>query len=581
MSFWKIVLVVFALPISAWGDEMKRAHVECEPSESITKAAFDFAQPEKPDAVLVLLPGVNGDGGKFLEERAWTRFAASHNWAVVGATFVSSVDKLKWNGGYYDVAGASGPMLQNALARQGLKGKPLYLYGFSGGARFAARFTDAYPESVAAFATLGLGDIPEPTASKGPRGVIACGSDDERLGASLSWFKDARALGWRLSWVEAQGLGHVRSATVEEFIRKWFDEASRPTVRGTGGVAYEIGSGMAAAPESPRSATAWFPTSGIAALWKRNFFVKRLAPTKRPKGMQDQPVRSSAPRAKEVFSREIRTKSSVCPKLTLYGTLPDGGAAKGVICLSLIANDVGDIEVLLKGENREGVVGEWLRYAERRNLAVIAWAAPSGLWNSRSNWNEMDRNDNRSLSLSFRSVAVGWRIAVEEIARKHGLPNNRYLMIGFSRAAQFAMRLALDLPSKFSAVAIHVPSSFDSPVPEGRGIVWCLTTGENESGYARSLDFVKAAKKGGYSMIYKAYPGLGHADSMPACKLGQTVFDYVIGCTANAASDSRSWPYVADYVNQRVASRSEQSGIPPEFAVYLPSAEVAEAWQKE
>ncbi len=501
-------------------------------------------------------------------------------------TFISPVEKLKCNNGYYDAAAGSGLTLLRAVKKLGLLDKPLYIYGFSGGARFAARFADRYSKYVSAFAAHALGEIPECEYQDGPRGIISCGSDDPRLGSALSWFKDARAAGWRLSWVEAPDLGHARSMSVEDFVREWFQDESRRRTSNVDGIEYEIGNGdVCKDSDGSPAMRSWFPSRRVLELWRRNFGPRAEMPRfVKAEGRKDKTDLNGfvvKPKGEDVFKREIFTKVDECPKITLYGKLPRSHLAKGVICLSLIANDVGDIEVLLRGENREGVVGEWLRYAEKNDLVMLAWGAPRGLWRPHDNWDDVNRKENRGLDRSFASVANAWRVAVENLARESGFPESGYMMIGFSGAAQFAQRLALHVPSKFAAVAVHIPSSFDYPVPEGRSIVWCLTTGENESGYERSLKYVAAAKKNRYPIVYKAYPGLGHSDSMTACELGQKVFDYVIKGGSSGLTDSSKWPFVADYVNQRTAPRAEAAGMPSEFLVGLPNADVEAAWKRE
>ena len=579
-----IILISLIVSISALGVEMLQEHIELTPTNSIAKASFDCLKPKSPDAVLILLPGANGDGRGFLEERAWTRFAVKQNWAVVAATFVSPIDELKRNRGYYDATAGSGMMLRTALDRMDLLTKPLYLYGFSGGGKFAVRFADAYPKSVAAFAVLGFGGIAWDAVKNGPCGIIACGEEDPRVGAAFSWFKDARALGRRLSWVEVPELGHVRSVSVEEFVRQWFVDESKRQANVDCGVVCEIGSGSVGMGRDGVSANcSWFPSDRICESWRSRFWACNNAIADGLNKMAEVESRKCVSNGipVKVLCREFKTKFKKCPKMTLHARIPERHHIKGVICLSLLANNVEDIVALLKGFNREGVVGEWLRYAERNDLAVFAWGAPRGLWRPRYNWDEMDRKERRGLGRSFHAVAIEWKITADFIAREHSLPFARCLMVGFSGAGQFAQRLALHLPDKFAAVAVHVPSSFDYPVPEGREIVWCLTTGENEGGYARSLKFVKAAKASGYPIVYKAYPGLGHADSMSACKLGQAVFDYVLYEGNGNALDADKWPFVADYVNQRTARRHEDAGIQDEFSICLPTAEVERLWKRE
>ena len=68
---------------------------------------------------------------------------------------------------------------------------------------------------------------------------------------------------------------------------------------------------------------------------------------------------------------------------------------------------------------------------------------------------------------------------------------------------------------------------------------------------------------------------------MLACELGKAVFDYVVNCPGATIPEYSAWPYVADCVNQRVEKVAEQSGVPIEFAIRLPSSEVAKEWKKE
>ena len=94
-----LLLTILSLIAVARGESFKREHIDMPTTVSVTKAAFDCIKSAKPSGVLVLLPGYNEDGSKYLEERAWTRFAAERNWALIGVTFISPVEKLKCNNG--------------------------------------------------------------------------------------------------------------------------------------------------------------------------------------------------------------------------------------------------------------------------------------------------------------------------------------------------------------------------------------------------------------------------------------------------------------------------------------------------
>jgi hypothetical protein len=112
--------------------------------------------------------------------------------------------------------------------------------------------------------------------------------------------------------------------------------------------------------------------------------------------------------------------------------------------------------------------------------------------------------------------------------KEYGIPSNGYLLWGISGSAQYACRLALRKPEYFLAIHAHIPSSFDKPTPDGRRILWCLTTGELEAGHKRSLRFYQQCRALGYPIIYKAIVGLGHAGSPIADNIGREFFEYAL-----------------------------------------------------
>jgi hypothetical protein len=52
--------------------------------------------------------------------------------------------------------------------------------------------------------------------------LIACGERDQRLGASLSYFKQGRALGKPWLWMCAPNTAHEIYPPVEDFVREYF-----------------------------------------------------------------------------------------------------------------------------------------------------------------------------------------------------------------------------------------------------------------------------------------------------------------------------------------------------------------------
>lgn len=554
-----ILVVVTAAAVRAdvgWG----RRHVEAPATPAISRAAFDVLLPARAKGVLVLVPGANGDGCGFLGETNWTCFAEKRGWAVVAATFASPERLLKRNAGYYDVAAGSGDLLLSALEDTGLDALPLYLFGFSGGARFVAGFALAHPSRVAGWAAQSPSDAVAARGGGNPPGIVACGAEDARLGACLSWFKDLRRFGKWVTWVEVPGVAHARSPELERFVRIWFAEESARRRGRDRGVWVDLGDGLPIDGISPCSEAnrCWLPSRTVYSAWRE----------------------MAADGSRRISSRRILTQSPKCPSLTLYLSRPQG-ATSNVLCLSLLANRASEVEWRLRSRSRRGTVGRFLDFADSNRLAVVAWGAPRGLWRPRRNWDGVDRGEVRRLSSSFGHVAKGWEKAMDGFSEKFGVPRSGCLMAGFSGAAQFAQRLALHCPDRFRAVAVHVASSYDYPLPAGGRILWCVTTGENESGYERSLRFLDAAKRNGYAVVYKAYPGLGHEDSVPACLLACACFRHVLAHGDGVRLDCGEWPFVVDVVNQTCGGRRDRErDVPLAFRAYLPDERVAAAWMR-
>lgn len=293
---------------------------------------------------------------------------------------------------------------------------------------------------------------------------------------------------------------------------------------------------------------------------------------------------SAFARAGEIVEYKVKTKAAGIPEFTLLLRQPDSGAAKGVVCLSILGSSVKDIRERI--ENRE-VYRHLIDWAESRDYALVAWGSRT-IWDPHRNWNEQAKKTARKQDARFDALADGWERGMLALAKQYNLPTSGYFMHGISGAGQFALRLALRKPGRFLAVHAHVASSFDEPPAAGKTVLWCVTTGENEAGYARSREFFTAARAKGYPLVYKAYPGLGHVCTPLADHLGLACFEYAASRAAEAKDGRPDWqaifaksPYVADIVNQLVARRENENRLPPEFRMLLPAGELVNAWRRE
>jgi acetolactate synthase-1/2/3 large subunit len=81
-----------------------------------------------------------------------------------------------------------------------------------------------------------------------------------------------------------------------------------------------------------------------------------------------------------------------------------------------------------------------------------------------------------------------------ELAEKYGFPSKGIFLWGDCAAAQWAHRICLRKPEHFAALHIHMPGSFDTPVPEAANVWWSLSVGEHYGGFENSMKWYEEAK---------------------------------------------------------------------------------------
>lgn len=301
----------------------------------------------------------------------------------------------------------------------------------------------------------------------------------------------------------------------------------------------------------------------------------------------------------------VHTRNPKHPKITLFVRIPNGISEatdiKGVMAMCLLAGGLDSIRrQLQKADQTE--VGDILRFADRNKLAVICWGART-LWNPGASYDELDRETVLEMDRSFDEVAAAWERGIGEIHERYGVPKSNFLLWGQCASAQWAHRLALRKPDFFLAAYIHIPSSFDAPTVDGSKILWLLTTGELDGGYARAGRWYQDCRKAGYPMIYKPIINLAHAGSPISENLGMKFFEYALGVKDQREAIDRQWTqireqrkasgiaqpwlegfvhpeYVGDYKNQELFPGQEKNLVPEAFRVPLPTKAIADAWNK-
>ena len=196
-----------------------------DPGPGMTRAdLYHTVTVQNPKAVLVLCPGCNGIGEGLVADPIWQAFAKKQKLGLVGLSFASNINDIHNGKGYYYASNESGKILLDGINKLFGHDLPILLYGFSGGAHFTSRFVEWKPERVIAWCAYSAGWWDEPKISNIiPPGIIACGESDERLGASLIYFKQGRAVGKPWLWIGIPDNGHSPERRVESFIRDYFE----------------------------------------------------------------------------------------------------------------------------------------------------------------------------------------------------------------------------------------------------------------------------------------------------------------------------------------------------------------------
>jgi poly(3-hydroxybutyrate) depolymerase len=131
------------------------------PGANFDKAEFRLWMPANlaaARAIVVLVPGSNGDGRPMAADAFWQAFATKHSLALVGCRFTDKPHDQSFIEDYVNVSKGSGQALLDVLTSFATTTKhpelahaPLFLWGMSAGGQFNYEFVAWMPERVAAF----------------------------------------------------------------------------------------------------------------------------------------------------------------------------------------------------------------------------------------------------------------------------------------------------------------------------------------------------------------------------------------------------------------------------------------------
>ena len=288
-----------------------------------------------------------------------------------------------------------------------------------------------------------------------------------------------------------------------------------------------------------------------------------------------------------VIKESYPSKVAGAADLNLYLKFPAGGkeAVKGVMAIC----KYGDRQIAMDLTGGSRHFSHLLEFASDHQLATVAFGQPSRGkgWNRTVNSDLLSNRQANAQDRKLDDLAREWSRIIQRFSRKHGLPDKDWLLYGICGGAQFAHRVALRQPQHFKAVHVHYGGSYDVPTPQGKSILWMVTSHADEPAYIAAQRFYRLCREQDYRMILKGFtrrsapeeydPDYRYTGRSKLQQLSWIFFEYAMK-GENSADTGGTEAFIADYVNGVVVPAEEGSWIPKTQAVHLPTKELAQAW---
>jgi pimeloyl-ACP methyl ester carboxylesterase len=291
-AYLQVAAFAFVLSISPMA-QSATLDEKAGPGRNYAVAEFRLWRPDTNSAiraVVVLMPGSNGDARAMVEDAVWQAFAKKHGLALVGCHITDKPHDQNFIEEYANVSQGSGDALLTALgafaARTNhpeLGSAPLLLWGMSAGGQFNYEFAAWKPERVLAF-VVNKGGIYYtalvPRASREVPGILFIGGKDldSRIQTITGLFALNRRAGALWALAEEPGAAHIvgRSRDLaliffEDILSLRLSEngALKPLAENTGFLGDPKSKSFRPMSEGPvpNYPTAWLPTVRVARAW--------------------------------------------------------------------------------------------------------------------------------------------------------------------------------------------------------------------------------------------------------------------------------------------------------------------------
>jgi len=267
------------------------------------KAEFRLAVPlgvERVRAVLVLVPGSNGDGRPMAEDAFWQTFAAKHQLAIVACRFTDKPHEQSFLEDYVAVANGSGQALLDAVSALAKKSNhpeiataPFLMWGMSAGGQVNYEFAAWKPERVIAFVVNKGGvyySALVPRAARSVPALLFVGDKDLefRINTIQGLFAVNRRAGALWAYVVEPDTAHAVGRS-RDLGAMFFEDVLAMRLPGTALAPVPDKSGFIGdlkdatfqpigAVKPPAVPTSWLPTERIARAWQAVVTAKPFDP---------------------------------------------------------------------------------------------------------------------------------------------------------------------------------------------------------------------------------------------------------------------------------------------------------------
>jgi poly(3-hydroxybutyrate) depolymerase len=263
------------------------------PGSNFDKAEFRlWVPPSVPRvrAVLVLVPGSNGDGRPMAEDAFWQAFATKHQLAIVACRFTDKPHEQSFLEDYVKVSDGSGQALLDAVAALAVASKhpeiaaaPFLMWGMSAGGQVDYEFAAWKPERVLAFVVNKGGvyySALVPRAARAVPALLFVGDKDLafRVNTINGLFAVNRRAGALWAYVVEPDTAHVvgRSRDLsamffEDILAIRLGDGAMKSVPETTGVIGDLTDAAfqpVASMPAPTVPTSWLPTERMARAWQ-------------------------------------------------------------------------------------------------------------------------------------------------------------------------------------------------------------------------------------------------------------------------------------------------------------------------